>query len=65
MSTETPEKEAQYRESAKPTSPSSDPEVFWFRNVYRGDVPQFTLRSFIVGSVLGALMALSNLYVGL
>jgi OPT family oligopeptide transporter len=46
-------------------APTGDPEVDWFRNVYRGDVPQFTLRSFIVGSLLGGLMALSNLYVGL
>src|SRR2546423_14773909 len=43
----------------------ADPEVEWFRNVYRGDVRQFTLRSFIVGSVIGAVMCLSNLYVGL
>jgi OPT family oligopeptide transporter len=42
-----------------------DPEVEWFRNVYKGDVRQFTLRSFIVGSVIGAVMCLSNLYVGL
>ena len=65
MSSDTPETEAQYRESAKPVAKSSDPEVEWFKTVYRGDVPQFTLRSFVVGSVLGALMALSNLYVGL
>ena len=60
-----PEAESAYRESAIKEKPSGDPEVHWFRNVYRGDVPQFTLRSFIVGSILGALMALSNLYVGL
>ncbi len=59
------EKEAAYRESAAKEKPHGDPEVEWFQTVYRGDVPQFTVRSFIVGSVLGALMALSNLYVGL
>ena len=42
-----------------------DPELDWFRNVYGGDVPQFTLRSFVIGSFLGAFMAGSNLYVGL
>jgi OPT family oligopeptide transporter len=43
-----------------------DPEVHWYRTVYQGDaMPQFTLRSFVMGSVLGAFMALSNLYVGL
>lgn len=45
--------------------PSGDPEVDWFRNVYRGDVAQFTFRAFVMGSILGAVMALSNLYVGL
>ena len=44
---------------------TQDPELDWFRNVYAGDVPQFTLRSFVVGSFLGAFMAGSNLYVGL
>src|SRR5581483_9282169 len=44
---------------------TGDPEVDWFRTTYRGDVPQFTLRSFVVGSFLGAFMAGSNLYVGL
>jgi OPT family oligopeptide transporter len=47
-------------------STASEAEIRWFREVYQGDkVPQFTLRSFVMGSVLGALMALSNLYVGL
>lgn len=44
---------------------TGDPEIDWFRTTYRGDVPQFTLRSFVVGSFLGAFMAGSNLYVGL
>ncbi len=43
-----------------------DPERVWFKTVYQGDhVPQFTLRSFVMGSLLGAFMSLSNLYVGL
>ncbi|MDP3278917.1 MAG: OPT family oligopeptide transporter [Deltaproteobacteria bacterium] len=43
-----------------------DPEQHWLRTVYQGDsMPQFTLRSFVMGSVLGGFMALSNLYVGL
>ena len=51
---------------AKPAQKlTGDPEVDWFRNTYCGDVPQFTLRSFVVGSFLGAFMAASNLYVGL
>jgi OPT family oligopeptide transporter len=38
----------------------------WYENVYQGDdMPQLTWRSVIMGSLLGALMSLSNLYVGL
>lgn len=45
---------------------ATDIELEWYRTVYQGDhVPQFTLRAFIMGSLLGGLMALSNLYVGL
>jgi OPT family oligopeptide transporter len=52
--------------SSAPGGTATDVELNWYRNVYRGDeVPQFTVRSFVMGSVLGALMALSNLYVGL
>jgi len=41
-------------------------ELEWFHNVYQGDnMPQLTLRSVVMGSVLGAIMSLSNLYVGL
>lgn len=48
------------------TGGATEAEVRWYREVYQGDgVPQFTVRSFVMGSVLGALMALSNLYVGL
>lgn len=49
--------------AAKPKT--GDPEVEWFRTMYRGDLPQFTVRSFLMGSLLGAFMAGSNLYVGL
>ena len=38
----------------------------WFKNVYQGDqMPQLTVRAVIMGSLLGAFMSLSNLYVGL
>lgn len=43
----------------------ADPEREWLRTTYRGDVPQLTPRAFVMGSLLGAIMALSNLYVGL
>lgn len=41
-------------------------EMHWYLNVYRGDtMPQLTLRAVLMGSMLGGLMSLSNLYVGL
>jgi len=49
-----------------PVDLDTDPERKWFREVYQGDTaPQFTLRSFLMGSLLGGFMSLSNLYVGL
>ena len=50
---------------ATPLSPEEREQV-WFREVYQGDsMPQLTIRSVVMGSVLGAIMSLSNLYVGL
>ncbi|HYA41576.1 MAG TPA: OPT family oligopeptide transporter [Syntrophobacteraceae bacterium] len=40
-------------------------ELEWFRNVYRGDLPQLTARAVLMGCFLGAVMSLSNLFVGL
>jgi uncharacterized oligopeptide transporter (OPT) family protein len=40
----------------------------WFKEVYtgRGDtMPQLTLRAVLMGTVLGAILALTNLYIGL
>jgi uncharacterized oligopeptide transporter (OPT) family protein len=38
----------------------------WYRRVFRGDeVPQLTLRTVVMGSLLGFLLAFTNLYVGL
>ncbi len=38
----------------------------WFENVYAGDrMPQLTTRAVIMGMGLGAIMSLSNVYVGL
>lgn len=43
-----------------------DPELHWYHTVYQGDdMPQLTVRAVVMGSVLGAVMCLSNLYVGL
>lgn len=37
---------------------------WWLENVYRGDMPQLTLRSAITGFILGGLLSATNLYVG-
>lgn len=37
---------------------------WWLENVYKGDVPQFTLRAVIVGFLLGAVLSVTNLYIG-
>jgi uncharacterized oligopeptide transporter (OPT) family protein len=38
---------------------------WWLENVYRGDMPQLTLRSALTGIVLGMVLSLTNLYVGI
>jgi uncharacterized oligopeptide transporter (OPT) family protein len=37
---------------------------WWFENVYRGNMPQLTLRSALTGFVLGGLLSVTNLYIG-
>lgn len=41
-------------------------EATWYAQIYRGDdVPQLTIRAVLMGTVLGFLLAFTNLYVGL
>ena len=44
------------------TLPEKD--QWWFDNVWRGDMPQLTIRSALTGMLLGAILSLTNLYVG-
>ena len=45
---------------------SRELERHWFEHVYAGDhVPQLTLRAVVMGTIIGCVMAFSNLYVGL
>jgi uncharacterized oligopeptide transporter (OPT) family protein len=37
---------------------------FWLKNVYRGDMPQLTLRAALTGFLLGGVLSATNLYVG-
>src|SRR5271165_49775 len=39
-------------------------DKWWFENVYRGDMPQLTLRSAATGFMLGGILAATNLYIG-
>ncbi len=50
---------------AQPLTPEQK-ERHWFEHVYAGDdVPQLTIRAVLMGTVIGCVMAFSNLYVGL
>ncbi len=37
---------------------------WWYEHVYRGDMPQLTLRAALCGFLLGGLLTATNLYVG-
>ena len=57
------------RAKGRQSAPSDDPAAearAWLRDVYQGDqVKQLTLRSLVTGVIIGAVMSVSNLYVGL
>jgi uncharacterized oligopeptide transporter (OPT) family protein len=38
---------------------------WWRENVYRGDMPQLTIRSALTGMLLGSVLSLTNLYIGI
>jgi uncharacterized oligopeptide transporter (OPT) family protein len=39
-------------------------DQWWLEKVYKGDMPQLTLRSALTGMILGGVLSLTNLYVG-
>jgi len=39
-------------------------DQWWFKNVYRGDMPQLTIRSAVTGFMLGGVLAATSLYIG-
>jgi putative OPT family oligopeptide transporter len=68
--TETPEKPAAEFELPVEgfTGTPEEIERQWFEKVYRGrgdSMPQLTWRALLMGSVLGAVLSLTNLYIGL
>jgi len=38
---------------------------WWLENVYKGDMPQLTLRSALTGMIIGGVLSITNLYVGI
>lgn len=43
----------------------AEKDKWWLKNVYKGDMPQLTLRSALTGMALGGILCLTNLYVGI
>ncbi len=39
-------------------------DKWWLENVYRGNMPQLTIRSALMGFILGGLLSATNLYIG-
>ncbi|MSP25552.1 MAG: OPT family oligopeptide transporter [Myxococcales bacterium] len=39
-------------------------DAWWLENIFRGDMPQLTLRAAIVGFCLGGVLSATNLYIG-
>ncbi len=39
-------------------------DEWWFKNVYRGDMPQLTIRSALTGFLLGGVLAATAMYIG-
>ena len=46
------------------TWPLKKKDEWWHKEVYQGNVPQFTLRAVLTGMLLGGVLSLTNLYVG-
>ena len=42
----------------------SEKDEWWFRNVYRGEMPQLTVRSAVTGFLLGGVLAATAFYIG-
>jgi uncharacterized oligopeptide transporter (OPT) family protein len=46
--------------------PVNEREAYWYKHYYQGDnAKQLTFRAILIGSLLGGVMSLSNLYIGL
>lgn len=43
----------------------TEKDQWWLDNVYKGDMPQLTLRSALTGMIIGGVLSVTNLYVGI
>jgi uncharacterized oligopeptide transporter (OPT) family protein len=55
---------AQLQEEQIRTWTRAQKDEWWFRDVYRGDMPQLTVRSAFTGFLLGGVLAATALYIG-
>ena len=46
------------------TMSAAEKDRWWLKEVFKGDVPQFTLRAGLCGFLLGSFLSITNLYVG-
>ena len=46
------------------TMTASEKDAWWLKNIYRGDMPQLTLRAALTGFLLGGVLSATNLYIG-
>jgi uncharacterized oligopeptide transporter (OPT) family protein len=46
------------------TMSREEKDKWWLANVFRGNMPQLTIRSAITGFILGGLLSATNLYIG-
>jgi uncharacterized oligopeptide transporter (OPT) family protein len=44
---------------------AAEKDRWWLSNIFKGDMPQLTLRSALTGMILGAVLSLTNLYIGI
>jgi OPT family oligopeptide transporter len=54
---------AQLTDEQTRTWTREEKDLWWFENIYRGDLPQLTFRSAVTGFILGGILSATNLYV--
>ncbi len=55
---------AQLDEEQVRTWSRAQKDEWWLKNVFRGDMPQLTIRSALTGALLGAVLSATALYIG-